>query len=217
MRAAIYLMNRDDQVNKDMQVHLNDLRRVCTAHGWLHDEIFESCGSKGDQPQLTLLIEQIRQKHYGVLLVHSLSMFICVDPVKTYEMLTRIVDIYKCRFISLAEGIDSENFEKWQASMRLFNYFVNELFRTYSSLRDQYQNTQISQSIKAENDLKDTKDNMKRSGGRPKKDIDPKRLSDIKRTGMSVRQLTTAYNDGLPEESRVSKTTMAQALAAQGT
>jgi len=51
--------------------------------------------------------------------------------------------------------------------------------------------------------------------GRPRKDIDQARLLDIKRTGLSVRKATEAYNSGLSDKEQISKSKMAQVLSGQ--
>ncbi|MBP7055673.1 MAG: recombinase family protein [Candidatus Omnitrophica bacterium] len=202
MKAIIYARCSTDEIKQDVEVQLKELRRYCDAYGWQHDEVFEYCsGYKGDQPKLAEVIEKIRLKHYDVMLVHSIDRFSREHPSKTDETLNRIVHLYKCRFISLAEGIDSEDDVKWHIVRHLFTYFANMFSRNLS--------------IKVKNGIKNKKDKGLYSGGRPKKDIDYKRLLDIKGTGLSVRKAVEAYNSGLPRKMWISKSKMAQALSAQ--
>ena len=60
--------------------------------------------------------------------------------------------------------------------------------------------------------IRNKKDKGEYSGGRPAKEVDNKRLMDIKRTGLSIRKATEAYNQGLPTRKQVSKTKMAELL-----
>lgn len=202
MKAIIYARCSTDEVKQDVEVQLKELRRYCDAYGWQYDEAYEYCsGYKGDQPTLAAVIEKIRLKHYDVMLVNSIDRFSREHPSKTDDTLNRIVDLYKCRFISLAEGIDSEDDVKWHIVRHLFTYFANMFSRNLS--------------IKVKNGIKNKKDKGQYSGGRPKKDIDHTRLLDIKRTGLSVRKAVEAYNSGLPRKMWISKSKMAQVLCEQ--
>lgn len=200
MRAVMYARCSTDELKQDVEVQLKELRRYCEAYGWGYDEVSEyGSGYKGDQPKLAEVIEKIRLKHYDVMLVYSMDRFSREHPRKTDETLNRIVYTYKCRFISLAEGVDSEDEIKWHIVRHLFTYFANMFSRNLS--------------VKVKNGIRNKKDKGEYAGGRPKKDIDYTRLMDIKRTGLSVRQATEAYNDGLPRKSQLSKSKMAQILA----
>jgi DNA invertase Pin-like site-specific DNA recombinase len=202
MRAIIYARCSTDELKQDVEVQLKELRRYCDAYGWSYDEVSEyGSGYKGDQPRLAEVIEKIRLKHYDVIIVHSMDRFSRAHPSKTDAILNRIVYIYKCRFISLAEGIDSEDEVKWHIVRHLFTYFANMFSRNLS--------------IKVKNGIKNKKDKGEYSGGRPKKNIDYTRLLDIKRTGLSVREAVEAYNSGLPRKMWLSKSKMAQALSEQ--
>ncbi|GEM_PF-6612596 len=53
-------------------------------------------------------------------------------PSKTGVILNRIVYLYKCRFISLAEGIDSNDDVKWHIVRNLFTYFAQMFSRNLS-------------------------------------------------------------------------------------
>lgn len=204
MRAIAYARCSTDELKQDVEVQLKELRRYCDAYGWQYDEVSEYCsGYKGDQPQLNKVIEKIRLKHYDVMLVYSIDRFSREHPSKTDEILNRIVHLYKCRFISLAEGVDSEDEVKWHIVRHLFTYFANMFSRNLS--------------IKVKNGIKNKKDKGEYSGGRPKKNIDSTKLMDIKRTGLSVRNATEAYNNGLPRKNWISKSKMAQMLSAQVT
>ena len=204
MRAILYARCSTDELKQDVEVQLKELRRYCDAYGWQYDEVYEYCsGYKGDQPRLAEIIEKIRLKHYDVMLVHSIDRFSREHPSKTDETLNRIVHLYKCRFISLAEGIDSEDEVKWHIVRHLFTYFANMFSRNLS--------------IKVKNGIKNKKDKGLYSGGRPKKNIDHTRLLDIIRTGLSVRKATEVYNSGLPKKSWISKSKMAQALSGRTT
>jgi len=43
---------------------------------------------------------------------------------KLYETLSLIVDTYQCRFISLYEGIDSQDSAKWHITMSVLAHIV---------------------------------------------------------------------------------------------
>jgi len=200
MKAIIYARCSTMEAKQDVDMQLKELRRYCDAYGWQYDEVFEySSAYKGAQPILAEVIERIRLKCYDAILVYSMDRFSREHPSKTDEMLNRIVYTYKCRFISLIDGIDSENEMVWLTARHLFTYFANMFSRNLS--------------IKVKNGIKNKKDKGLYSGGRPKKNIDSMKLMDIKRTGLSVRKAMEAYNSGLPRKMWLSKSRMAQALS----
>ena len=202
MRGIIYARCSTDDTKQDVNMQLTALRRYCDAFGWQYDEEYEyASGYKGDQPRLAAVIEKIRQKQYDFLVVYSVDRFSRESPHKTNEILNRIVHQYKCRFISLVDNIDSADEIKWDIVRHLFVYFANMFSRV------------LSEKVKA--GIENKKEKGEYSGGRPRKDIDPVRLAEIRRQGLSVRKATESYNNGLSRKDRISKSRMAQVLTEQ--
>ena len=121
-KVIIYSRCSTDEKRQDTDVQLKELRRYADAYGWKYDEVSEyGSGFKGEQPKLSEIIEKIKRKHYSIILVYSLDRFSREHPKKVNALLDQIVYDYKCRFISLAEGIDSQNEMIWHVIRPLFS------------------------------------------------------------------------------------------------
>ena len=204
MKAIIYARCSTDESKQDVEVQLKELRRYCEHHGWEYDEVFEyGSGYKGDQPKLKDYIEQIKKGFYGAMLVWSMVRFSREHPRKVDDLLNRIAYDYKCRFISLTDGIDSADEVKWHIMRHLMTYFANVYSR------------KLSERVK--NGIKRAKEKKTYNGGRPKKKIASERLMDMKEKvldrGLSIRRAAEEYNDGLPRDQRIGKSKMAELLS----
>lgn len=204
MKALIYARCSTDEKKQDVEVQLKELRRYCEHQGWEHDEVFEyGSGYKGDQPKLKEKIEQIKMGYYGVMLVWSMDRFSREHPRKVDDLLNRIAYDYKCRFISLTDGIDSADEVKWHIMRHMMTYFANVYSR------------KLSERVK--NGIKRAKDKKTYNGGRPKKEISSERLMDIKERVMggrlSIRNATKKYNEELPKKDWISKSKMAELMS----
>ena len=192
-KVAIYVRCSTDEKRQDVDVQLVELRRYCQAYGWRWDECSEyDSGFRGEQPKLKALLEKIRRKEYGVLLVYSLDRFSRQHPSKVNAWLDEIVYQFGCRFISIQEGLDSKDEMKWHVVRPLFSYFANVFSRN------------LSEKIKAGIRTKREKGLYK--GGRPKKTVDLGRLNGLlsAKNGQGWRTIARCYNDGLPAQKQVS-------------
>ena len=193
VKAILYSRCSTSENRQDVEVQLIELRRYCQAYGWQCDEVSEyGSGFKGEQPKLDEIIEKIRRKEYSALLVHSLDRFSRQHPKKTNALLDQIVYDYKCRFISMSEGIDSDNEMIWHLVRPLFSYFSNVFSR------------QLSEKIRA--GIKNKKEKGIYCGGRPKKETDLNKLRSVATNGLSLREIAGAYNHGLPLKQWISHT-----------
>jgi len=204
MRAVIYARCSTDERKQDVEVQLKELRRYCEHQGWEYLEVFEyGSGYKGDQPKLKATIGMIKLGYYGAMLVWSMDRFSREHPRKVDELLNRIAYDYKCRFISLADGIDSSDEIKWHIMRHMMTYFANVYSR------------KLSERVK--NGIKRAKEKKTYNGGRPKKEISSERLMDIKEKFMdgrlSIRSATEEYNEGLPRKHWIGKSKMAELLS----
>jgi len=201
IKAVIYARCSTDESRQDVDLQLKELTRYAKAYGWDYDEVSEyGSGFKGEQPKLNEIVEKIRRRYYNILLVYSLDRFSREHPKKTNALLDSIVYDFKCRFIALKEGIDSDNEMVWHAIRPLFSYFANVFSR------------QLSEKIRA--GIRNKKEKGLFRGGRPKKKVDTSRLqSIIENNGrLPLRKLTSLYNDRIPRDQRIGYTTLSKAL-----
>ena len=197
--VVIYSRCSTDEKRQDTEVQLAELRRYSQAYGWTFDEVSEyGSAFKGDQPKLQEIIEKIRLRHYSIILVYSLDRFSREHPQKTNALLDRIVYEYKCRFISLKEGIDSQNEMIWHVIRPLFSYFANVFSK------------QLSEKIRA--GIQNKKNKGLYKGGRPKKTYDLDRIKTLHSEGHGTRKIATLYNDGLPKKSQISHTQVSRLI-----
>lgn len=192
-KAAIYARCSTSEMRQDVDVQLAELRRYCQAYGWSWDEYSEyDSGFRGEQPKLKTLLEKIRRKEYGVLLVYSLDRFSRQHPSKVNSWLDQIVYQFGCRFVSVSEGLDSKDEMKWHVVRPLFSYFANVFSRN------------LSEKIKA--GIRTKREKGAYRGGRPKKKVDLGRLNGLlsAKDGQGWRVIARRYNDGLPAQKQVS-------------
>jgi len=203
MRAAIYARCSTDEKRQDVELQLKELRRYCEAYGWSYDEVYEyESGFNGIAPKLTQVLEQIRLKKYNVLLVYTLDRFSRTHPKTTNALLDQVVYQYRCRFISLMEGIDSDNEMVWHVVRPLFTYFANMYSKTLSE--------KVKRAISAQ------KARGEYGGGRPPKQLDISRLkaiaSQLQANGNGYRKIAATYNQGLPKAKHLSHSLVMRTL-----
>ena len=201
VKAILYSRCSTDENRQDTDVQTKELKRYAEAFGWDYDEISEyGSAFKGDQPKLREIIEKIRLKHYSILLVYSLDRFSREHPKKVNALLDQIVYDHQCRFISLKEGIDSQNEMIWHIVRPLFSYFANVFSK------------QLSEKIKA--GIRNKKEKNLFRGGRPQKKIDLEKLRSLIRADrqLSLRELEARYNADAPKAQRISYATIRKAL-----
>lgn len=124
MRAIIYARCSTDEKRQDVEIQLQQLRDYCNRQGWNFDERWEyGSGSKQIPDKLRSVLKLIRERHYDIFLVYDLSRFSRLHPTTTGKMMDFIVG-NKCRFISLQDGIDSNDEIKWLIIKPLFQYMA---------------------------------------------------------------------------------------------
>ncbi|MEW6008858.1 MAG: recombinase family protein [Candidatus Omnitrophota bacterium] len=192
MKVAIYARCSTDESKQDVENQISICKRYCESQSWPY-QIFQEYESayKGNKRKVFgELLEQIRVRQFNVLMVYMLDRFSRETPTKIVSDLHRIVEEYKCRFISVKEGIDSNN-DMWQIIMMVFAYIANN----YSKML----------GIRVKEGIKYKKEIGKYKGGRPKKEIDLVRLKDIARQdGLSLRKIALRYNQNLSKKERIS-------------
>jgi len=203
MKAVIYARCSTDEKRQDVEVQLKELRRYCEAYNWKYDEVFEyESGFNGTPPKLNEVLESIRLKHYNVLLVYTLDRFSRSHPKTINSLLDQIVYQYRCRFISMMEGIDSDNEMVWHVVRPLFTYFANMYSRTLSE--------------KVKRGISSQKAKGQYEGGRPSKQPDITRLkaiaSQLQANGNGYRKIAKAYNAESSKSQQLSYSTISRIL-----
>jgi DNA invertase Pin-like site-specific DNA recombinase len=188
MKTIIYSRCSTDEKKQDVDTQLKQLRQRCKAYEWDFDEVSEyGSGYKGDQPKLKGILAMIKAGEYQAIMVYSLDRFSREHPKKVNALLDQIVYDYKCRFISLMEGIDSNNEMTWHIIRPMFAYFANIFSRN------------LSEKIKC--GIRNKKDKGVYHGGRPVKKVDVDRFQAIwGGNGKSLRTIAQEYNEGLPKK-----------------
>lgn len=196
VKAILYSRCSTSENRQDVEVQLIELRRYCQAYGWQYEEVSEyGSGFKADcQPKLDHVIEQIRLKHYSVLIVFSVDRFSRQSPSKINALLDTIVEQYKCRFIALQQGIDSENELTWHVVKPLFTYFANKFSKD------------LGEKIKKGIAQKKVKGVY--NGGRPAKKADIETIWALRSKGLSLRDIAKEINQGKSERKKISYTSV---------
>lgn len=201
IRVAIYARCSTDESRQDVENQINICKRYCEAQGWAY-EIFQEYESayKGTKRKVFEdVLERIRLKEFNVLMVYMLDRFSRETPTKIVSDLHRIVEEYKCRFISVKEGIDSNN-DMWQIIMMIFAYMANN----YSKML----------GIRIREGIKHKKEIGKYKGGRPRKvnKVDVEEIKRIYAEVKSLRKTAELYNQSRYKDNRISRTYVKRAL-----
>ena len=190
-KAVLYARCSTDESRQDVEVQLGELRRYAQAYGWAFDEAWEyDSGFRGEQSKLKAILEDIRLKRYNIFLIYSLDRFSRRHPRWTNARLDEIVYDYGCRFITLKEGIDSQNEFAWNCVKGLFSYFAHVFSQQLSA--------KIKDGIRRKRELGVYR------GGRPQKPVDRARLLTLRQQGLSLRQSAGVYNEGKSRRERLS-------------
>ncbi|MBF0331369.1 MAG: recombinase family protein [Candidatus Omnitrophica bacterium] len=190
--VIIYARCSTDENKQDVEVQLKELRRYCEAYGWSYEEAWEyGSGYKTDcQPKLDGVLEKIRLKQINVLLVFSMDRFSRQSPSKINALLDTIVERYGCRFISLQQGIDSDNELTWHVVKPLFTYFANKFSKD------------LGEKVKKGIAMKKVNGTYK--GGRPAKKVDLVTVQTLRSKGISLRSIAEDLNQGKSGRQRTS-------------
>lgn len=192
IKVAIYARCSTNESKQDVENQINICKRYCDSQNWAY-QIFQEYESayKGNKRKVfEEALERIRLKEFNVLIVYMLDRFSRETPTKIVSDLHRIVEEYRCRFISVKESIDSNN-DMWQIIMMIFAYMANN----YSKML----------GIRVREGIKHKKEQGKYKGGRPRKEIDIEKLRRIaKQSNLGLRKIAQEYNLNLPKKDRIS-------------
>lgn len=201
IRVAIYARCSTDESRQDVENQINICKRYCEAQGWAY-QIFQEYESayKGTRRKVfEEALEGIRLKEFNVLMVYMLDRFSRETPTKIVSDLHRIVEEHKCRFISVKEGIDSNN-DMWQLIMMVFAYMANN----YSKML----------GIRVREGIRIKKEKGIYEGGRPRKisRVDVEEIKRIYAEVRSLRKTAERYNQSRYKDNRISRTYVKRVL-----
>ena len=199
MKAILYSRCSTDEKKQDVEVQLVELRRYVSAYGWEFDEVEEyGSGYKGKQPKLKAVLEKIKRKEYDVMVVYSLDRFSREHPKKVNALLDSIVYDYKCRFIAIQGGIDSDNEIIWNVIKPLFTYMANVFSQNLAD--------------KVKKGIARKKDKGIYNGGRPTKKGDIVLLNKLYDQTNSLRKTAEMYNQQQTNKNKISFVTVRSLL-----
>jgi DNA invertase Pin-like site-specific DNA recombinase len=125
MKAIILCRCSTDEVRQDTELQIKPCKEYCEKQGWSYDVVdYYGSASKIIPERLQEVLNLIAQRKYDVIVVYSMDRFSRLHPRITEKMLNHITEC-KCRFISILEGLDSENLMMWYAMKGLWIYFAN--------------------------------------------------------------------------------------------
>ena len=192
IRAIIYARCSTDESKQDVENQINTCKKYCESQSWPY-EIFQEYESayKGTRRKVfEEALERIRLREFNILVVYMLDRFSRETPTKIVSDLHKVVEEHKCRFVSIKEGIDSNN-DMWQIIMMIFAYMANNFSKMLG--------------IRVREGIKQKKEKGEYKGGRPKKEIDIKRLKSIaKHKDLGLRKIAREYNKDISKKDRIS-------------
>ena len=191
MKVVIYARCSTDESKQDVSNQIESCKKYCEAQGWQYEimQEYESAYSDKQRKAFNQMLERIRLKEFNVLMCYMLDRFSRQTPTKIVSDIHQIVEVSGCRFISIKEGIDSNN-DMWQIIMMIFAYMANN----YSKMLG----IRVREGIQRKKDKGDYK------GGRPTKEVDIAKIKALSKQGLGLRGVAMEYNKDLPKRQRIS-------------
>ena len=200
-RVAVYCRCSTSEKKQDIQSQIDACLKYCEAQGWSHELFteYESAYRLKKRPIFEAMMQRIRMKEFNVLLVFMLDRFSRQRPTQVVADFNKLIEIYKCRFISLRESIDSE-----QPMFEVLLMIMSWMSHNFSRM--------LGMRVKEGIESKRRRGLYK--GGRPKRTIDANRLRKIFRESgkLPLRKLAERYNSEVPPKMRVGYTTLRKVL-----
>lgn len=191
MKVVIYARCSTDESKQDVSNQIERCKKYCEAQGWQYEVMqeYESAYSDKQRKVFSKMLERIRFKEFNVLMVYMLDRFSRQAPTKIVSDIHQIVEVNGCRFVSIKEGIDSNN-DMWQIIMMIFAYMANN----YSKML----------GIRVKEGIGRKKDQNQYRGGRPRKEVDLAKIDALNKQGLGLRGIAMEYNRDLPKKQRIS-------------
>jgi len=134
MKAAIYLRCSTNEDHQDVDSQASKCIKYCEASGWEYEVIREySSAWNKKRPKFEDLLERIRFKEFQVLVCFDLDRFSRDNPHIADNYLNRIVHECGCRFLSLNDGIDSDDEVKWHIVRHVMVWQANKFSQRQSA------------------------------------------------------------------------------------
>jgi DNA invertase Pin-like site-specific DNA recombinase len=203
MKVGIYARISTDEQKQDVDRQTDTLKEYCHRRGWDYillppdRESAYKIKRARPRPSFNKLLKMARMREIDCVLVNTLDRFSREVPTRIFRYFDDLVRLSGCRFISLTEGIDSNN-PMWEPMMASFAWMAHN----YSKM--------LGASVKAGIERK--KAQGKYHGGRPKKKIAKAEIRRIYQQVHSLRKTAKRYNQGRPKRKRISYPTVKKVL-----
>jgi DNA invertase Pin-like site-specific DNA recombinase len=192
MRVALYGRVSKDNGKQDTENQLHELREFCARSGWQveHEYVDHASGKTADRPQFRRMFDDAAKRRFDLVLFWALDRFSREGTLETLQHLKRLS----------AWGVGWRSFqESYLDSCGAFKDVVISLMATLAK----QERLRISERTKA------GLQRARRAGkvlGRPRVDVDIKRLKGLQEQGLSLRQIAA--------KAKLSLSTVARSLAA---
>lgn len=204
MKVGIYARISTTEKKQDVDRQFDTLKKYCELKKWdyvlLPPDRESAYNPKNSEHRLSFnrLLKMAHRGEINCILVNSLDRFSREVPTKVFRYFDDLVRLCDCRFISLTEGIDSNN-PMWEPMMASFAWMAHN----YSKM--------LGASVKAGIERK--KAQGKYHGGRPKKKVPAWEIRRIYKQICSLRGTAKRYNQGRTKRERISYGTVRKILS----
>ena len=195
MRAALYARVSTEDKDQDPELQLVALRRYCKAMGWeIHEEYVDKHSAyrnAEERPEFNRMLRDARLRKFDVLLVYNLDRFSRENPLKVHQYFYELVELNKIRFISVSDGLDSNN-PAWTLILGVLSWMANNYSRMLG--------------LKVKAGLEKARRQGKKLG-RPNK-VTPElaeKMRELRAQGWSISQLQKKYKLGRATIHRIVK------------
>jgi DNA invertase Pin-like site-specific DNA recombinase len=192
MNIAIYGRVSTRDKGQDVENQLRQLREFCSKQGWpiVREYVDHASGKRGDREQFQTMFSAASRREFDMVLFWSLDRFSREGVFETLQYLQRLT----------AYGVGYRSFtESYLDSCGLFKDAVISILATIAKQE------RIRLSERTIAGLQRAK-LQGRVGGRPRKEFDHDKLAELRRSGLSTRQIASQIG--------LSKTTVAKLVMA---
>lgn len=192
MNIALYSRVSTRDKGQDVENQLRQLREFCSKQGWsiISEYVDHASGKRSDREQFQSMFAAASRREFDMVLFWSLDRFSREGVYETLEYLQRLT----------AYGVGYRSFtEQYLDSCGLFKDAVISILATIAK----QERVRLSERTIA--GLQRARQ-QGRIGGRPRKEYDHEKLTELRRSGLSLAQIAT--------QTGLSKTTVARLVAA---
>jgi DNA invertase Pin-like site-specific DNA recombinase len=192
MNIAIYSRVSTKDKGQDVQNQLRQLREFCAKQEWpiVREFVDHASGKRSDREQFQAMFSAASRREFDCVLFWSLDRFSREGVYETLQHLQRLT----------ASGVGYRSFtEQYLDSCGLFRDAVISILATIAK----QERVRLSERTIA--GLQRARE-QGRVGGRPRKQCDRDKLAELRRSGLSLKQIATQMG--------ISKTTVARMVTA---